>query len=127
MKIEVKDSKIGGKGVFAIEDIKNGEVILSWNPKVILKDDLAKLSDDELNYIVKKDEEAYFQMQEPEKFVNHSCNPNSAVVGDSDVAIRDIKRGEEITSDYGIECSMLSFECNCGSKNCRHQIQGILR
>jgi len=61
-------------------------------------------------------------MQVPEKYVNHSCNANTRVGNQCDIAIRDIKKGEEITSDYGKEGSFISFKCECGSKNCRGRI-----
>lgn len=50
------------------------------------------------------------------RYINHSCDPNTAPQNESDVAIRAIKAGEEITSGYA------DFEgepCNCGAPNCR--------
>lgn len=57
-------------------------------------------------------------MQPPERYVNHSCDPNTKAINNSDVAVRDIKIDEEITSDYTGSVSK-SFQCRCGSKNCR--------
>ncbi len=57
-------------------------------------------------------------MQSPEKFVNHSCQANTKVKNGCDIAIKNIKKGEEITADYGKEISV-SFICRCGHKNCR--------
>ena len=37
---------------------------------------------------------------EPERYVNHSCANNTGVEEFTDVAVRDILPGEEITSDY---------------------------
>jgi SET domain-containing protein len=48
----------------------------------------------------------------------HSCDANTHVVGKSDVALRDIAIGDEITSDY-IDLETENFSCNCGSPNCR--------
>jgi SET domain-containing protein len=126
MKIEVRDSAIGGKGVFATEDIKAGEVIINWHPMVINEEQLKKLASEDRHYLIKVEAGRYYLMQDPEKYVNHSCSPNSKVVGDSDVAISDIEGGVEVTSDYGKEGNMLSFECNCGANNCRHLIKGLL-
>lgn len=39
-------------------------------------------------------------MMIPERYVNHSETPNTKPVAKSDVAIRKIKAGEEITSSY---------------------------
>lgn len=37
----------------------------------------------------------------PEKYVNHSSNPNTVqdLINRCDIALRDIKKGEEITTD----------------------------
>ncbi len=59
-------------------------------------------------------------MQSPERYVNHSCVANTQVKDFCDVAVRDISKGEEITSDYSEGLlSGFSMRCNCGSKNCR--------
>ena len=62
-------------------------------------------------------------MGSPARYVNHSCCANTRVVGESDVAGRDIKKGEEITGDYEQESQLEhSFSCNCGAPNCRKLI-----
>ena len=65
-----------------------------------------------------------FLMQPPEKYVNHSCEANTEVKNHCDVAIRYIKKGDEITSDYNKKGSFVSFICKCGSKRCRGIIKG---
>ena len=59
-------------------------------------------------------------------FLNHSCNPNVGIRGQvSFVAMRDIRRGEELTYDWTMENpGKWSFKCNCGEKNCRMTITG---
>lgn len=63
-----------------------------------------------------------------ENFVNHSCIPNAKIDWENLtlVSIRDILPDEEITYDY-----MTSdwdhedpFECKCGAKYCRGNLQG---
>jgi D-alanine-D-alanine ligase len=58
---------------------------------------------------------------------NHSCDPNCAYDGLDVVALRKIKKGEELTLDYAqfLDKNMEPFHCNCGSKNCRGLIMGI--
>lgn len=47
------------------------------------------------------DEEQYLDLNELSRTFNHSCNPNSFIKGKNElVALRDIKKGEEITFDY---------------------------
>jgi len=63
-------------------------------------------------------------MQPPERYINHSCDPNSYVKTVQGVrtllAMRQIKKGAEITYDYAINGYYeTSNPCNCGAKNCR--------
>lgn len=116
--IIVKKSKISGKGVFALRDFKKGEIILKWNPKPLKKSEIESLLPREKTYVVHLGKK-YFLMQAPERYVNHSCGANTTVKDNSDVAIRKIKKGEEITSDYIKTSGGSSFECKCGSKKCR--------
>ena len=57
--------------------------------------------------------------------MNHSCNPNCDTdIVDGKIWIRsfkDIKKGEELTYDYGFSFHKEDFRehvCKCGSKNC---------
>lgn len=57
---------------------------------------------------------------------NHSCSPNTVYDGLNIIALRHIAIGEEITLDYAgfLNESSASFECRCGSSNCRGRISG---
>lgn len=114
----IKKSKINEKGVFAARDFKKGEIVLKWNPKILKESEVKDLKDSQKHYLCRAGKDKYFLMQPPERFVNHSCNANTQVKDNCDVAIRNIKKGEEITSDYK-QGSSVSFICNCGSENCR--------
>ncbi len=115
--IVIKKSKINNKGVFAARDFKKGEVVILWHPKIISKKEFEDLTKENNQYLMNQDGN-YFLMQSPEKFVNHSCDPNTKSINKSDVATRDIKSGEEITSFYLDPGS----KCNCGSQSCRGMI-----
>jgi hypothetical protein len=58
--------------------------------------------------------------------INHSCDPNSWLVGLDVVAKRDIKKDEQITMEYATFCvdNMSTFTCSCGSGKCRGTITG---
>lgn len=84
------------------------------------KSEVDKLSSKEKHYIDQVGKK-YFLMQTPEKYVNHSCEPNTTAKNHCDVAIRDIKVGEEITSNYS-KNSLMPFKCKCGSKKCNRII-----
>lgn len=121
--IIIKDSKIQGKGVFANRDFKKGEVVIKYNLKPLTKEEFENLSEKEKHYTDFHDGK-YWLFQIPERYVNHSCNPNTNQILNKDikcdVAIKDIKKGEEITSDYSKEdIPGLNMKCNCRSKNCK--------
>lgn len=60
------------------------------------------------------------------RYVNHSCSPVANFVEVSNglrstvvvVSTQDIRRGEEVTADYGDD---LWFVCRCGLTTCRHR------
>ena len=118
-KFEVKDSVIQGRGLFAIQKINSGEVVVSWHPKILTKEEAGALPAEEQEHYLYPEGDHLLWMQPPERFMNHSCNANTHVVGKSDVALRDISPGEEITSDY-IDLETEHFTCNCGAANCRN-------
>ncbi len=60
-------------------------------------------------------------------YFNHSCNGNLGFSATGDfVALKNIKKGEEITYDYGLAESNPTFKmpCHCGEKQCRAIITG---
>ena len=118
--VVVKKSRISGIGVFAGRDYKEGEIVLKWDTSYILsKEEFNKMSREEKRHITFLNKKYVF-MQPPERYVNHSCNPNTIGKDFCDIANRDIKKGEEITSDYSDYADEgLSFECNCKGKNCK--------
>lgn len=119
-------SKIAGKGAFAGRHYNSGDIIFDWSDYcVVHKDD--PLMDDKALQVAPD----LFMPKYPgcvDDLVNHSCDPNSAVViRDGKVqlkAIRPINAMMEITFDYSI--TMLDdewfMECKCGAKNCRRVI-----
>ncbi|MBI5415096.1 SET domain-containing protein [Candidatus Peregrinibacteria bacterium] len=123
-QVLVKNSGIEGKGVFAHRDFKKGEIVLHWDTSHTLpKEKVEKMSNEEKKYISFLDGK-YVILQEPEKYVNHSCEPNTTAQHFCDVAMRDIQQGEEITADYSEELPPNTYmECNCGRKKCRKIIR----
>lgn len=120
--VVVKESKIHDKGVFAARDFKKGETVIDWSTcsEIITKEEVDRLSKDEKRYVSWLKDDKYALFRSPGKYVNHSCDSNTKAKDGKDVAVRDIKEGEEITADYVLEkVPDLDFKCNCGSKNCR--------
>jgi SET domain-containing protein len=125
MNVAVVQSKIQGRGLFAQKDFKKGEMVLDWNEKnkYLSKEEVQELSDDEKRYVALHDGK-YLFIAEPERHMNHSCDPNTETKDGLDFALRDIKKGEEITGDYDKEGTLIGFSCNCRSDNCRKFIAG---
>jgi len=117
----VKDARKKGKGVFALKNFKKGEFIFRGKKgRVIHRKDLPKLSKDDGMHLNEVDYNTYEIMQAPEKFLNHSCDPNSISKGRSLFALKPIRKGEEITVDYRINAfDRNRWRCYCGSKNCK--------
>lgn len=64
----------------------------------------------------------------PLRFLNHSCNPNSVRLGAYTIcALRDIAKGEPITIDYStFEINpKWRMECQCGAPHCRREIRSV--
>jgi hypothetical protein len=66
-------------------------------------------------------------MQFPERYINHSCDPNVYVATlDGErvvIALRDISAGEEIAYDYCINGGGDTlWTCHCGAGRCRRTI-----
>lgn len=126
-------SKIGGKGLFAGETIKAGDIILSFGGVLALVEDrnsgkylsstFAGITD---GIMICEDGDSEKDLSD---YINHSCQPN---VGMDDcitiVAISDIQKDEELLCDYSFweadETWKMRCECNCGSPKCRKQISG---
>jgi uncharacterized protein len=117
--IEIRPSGIGGRGVFARRRFRQGEVVFRWNlSRKIRRDHLELLSPEEHHFLNPFDDEFFVVVGEPERYVNHSCANNTRVEQFTDVAIRDILPGEEITSDYRSGGAAVDFVCHCGAPNC---------
>jgi SET domain-containing protein len=101
--IVVKPSSIEGLGVFAKRSFKKDEVVFRWNPKRLTKQELENLPADQKRYVNTLSDGTSVLMQVPERYVNSSENPNTFMSGETDIALRDIAEGEEITSKYPLE------------------------
>jgi hypothetical protein len=126
--IIVKPSFTHGKGVFANREFKKDEVILDIDDTHIAKDE-SQLTQYQKENVCDWLPDKIVLMQSPERYINHSCNPNSYIKTISGIrkvlAMGHIKRGEEITYDYSINGDNDgTFKCHCGSGNCRGTYQG---
>ena len=120
MSVIIRNSKIEGKGVFAGTDFKKGDIVMKWDDSVILtKNEAKKIPKMYRKYLVFFKSQ-YIMAQSPEKYLNHSCEPNTKEGKLCDVAANDIKKGEELTTDYSINAPPhIKMKCVCGSKKCK--------
>lgn len=137
--IVVKDSGIQGRGLFATEDIKAGEITWRQGP------DEPRYHLDTIRSWPSEKQEKFFRLAyqvgdewyhgpvegaavDPADFMNHSCDPNTWFINDAAmVARRDIKKSEEITYDYAtseIAETYVLPHCKCGAPDCRQTVRG---
>ena len=120
----IKKSPIEGKGVFAARDFRKGEMIIRWDiSRQLTAEEAEKLPLKEKKYVIFCKGKRILA-QPPERYVNHSCDANTTSANFCDVAVRNIKKGEEITANYSQDMSPgESMECACKSKTCRKNIR----
>lgn len=128
-KIEVRKSSIEGKGVFANHDFRHGEEILQIDDSHEVKKE-ADLTQYQKDYIADwLPDSRVVLMQAPERYINHSCEPSSHIETEDGirkvVASHYIRKGQEITYDYGEDFTD-KYKCNCGSPKCRGIVRGSL-
>lgn len=137
-KYLMKGNAISGFGIYASEEIKQGEIIFCCEGA---EHSLVTKKHVDLHWT--EEEKKRFQLyaypisdevysiwdKEPENWApqNHSCNANTVYAGLNVVTNRLIKKGEELTLDYSLflDATAASFECHCGAANCRKVICGV--
>ena len=127
---KIGPSKINNKGLFAKYNIKKGTKIINYIGKIITKKETEqnpKFDNDKAIYLYnltnKYDLDGDFSYNKA-RLINHSCEPNCEVTGSGlkvwVYAIKDIKKNEELSYDYGFsyDKDYKQFPCKCGAKNC---------
>jgi len=117
----------GGRGVFAREKVRKGDMIVVWGGEVVTGETLRAMSEDRLRLALQVEDDLFLltTSEGAADWVNHSCDPNAGLDGQIVlVALRDIRAGEEITFDYATSDASPydEFECGCGSRICRGHI-----
>jgi SET domain-containing protein len=100
MDVIIGKGNLAGKGVYANRDFKKGEVVIKYNLKPLTEEEFENLPESEKMF-VHEHSSIINLYSEPERYVNHSENPNTYqdLINKYDIALRDIKKGEEITTD----------------------------
>lgn len=135
IEVRIAEDKRKGLGLFATARIQKGELIsdTEGDMQVVSKAEEKRLSHwkSELCYEISEREvlcPINFDAPSPTLRLNHSCKPN--VVSNTDIyktyALRDIKPGAELATDYAtIDADPnWKMECFCGEPSCRKFITG---
>jgi len=138
-RIQVRRSGIHGKGVFALQAIAAGSLIIEYIGELIdWPEALRRHPHDPTD----PNHTFYFHIDDgrvidavvggnASRWINHSCEPNCEAEEDGCrvfiKALRDICPGEELFFDYGLVIDerhtaalKKQYECRCGSASCRH-------
>lgn len=127
-KIITRASGIHNKGIFATRDIRRGELIDYIRGPLrhlhIKSKEDADIGPDWIGVSAR----TWINPKWPFNYINHSCNPSAGIEGKIRCrAMRDIKKGEEITMDYATtEVSPFwKMRCQCKQPHCRKVIRAI--
>lgn len=137
-RIQTRRSSVHGNGVFAVQDIAEGETLIEYKGEVISwKEALRRHPHDP----AQPNHTFYFHIDDDRvidgnvdgnaaRWINHSCDPScEADEQDGRIfikALRNIAAGEELSYDYGLiidepytEKLLSEFPCWCGTADCR--------
>ncbi|OOG37257.1 SET domain-containing protein [Polaromonas sp. A23] len=137
-RIQTRRSGVHGKGVFAVQDLAEGETLIEYIGEVVTwKEALRRHPHDPKD----PNHTFYFHMDEDHvidakyggnssRWINHSCNPNCEADEQGGrvyiKALRNIKAGEELFYDYGLIIDAkytkklkAEYPCWCGATDCR--------
>ena len=136
---KVKKSGVHGYGVFATKDIKKNTRIIEYIGEKVSRKEGDKRSERRIKKYLNSEKTGSVYIFELNKkydidgsplynkarYINHSCDPNCEVdILDDKIwisSIRNIKKGDELSYDYGYEFDKSDFKdhiCKCGSKSC---------
>ena len=127
---KIKKSLIDKRGLYANCDIKEGTKIIEYKGKIISVQQSEidpKFDNDKAIYLFninkRYDLDGNFKYNIA-RLINHSCDPNCEVFGKGFkvwvFAMKDIKKGDELSYDYGFSFDedYKQYPCKCGSKKC---------
>ena len=129
---KIKKSNIdkNGRGLYATKNIKTGTKIIEYVGNIITKkqtENSDKFDNSKPIYLFnlnKRYDLDGLVSWNPARLINHSCSNNADYEGTGlkiwVVANQEIKKGEEITCDYGFgyDSDYRQFPCECKSINC---------
>lgn len=139
--IEVRESTIQGRGVFARKRIQPGRKIIEYTGERISSDEVDRRYDDENmerhhTFLFEVDDDVVIDAAvggNEARFINHSCEPNCEAIQEDDqiyiYSKRNIQPGVELAYDYQYDLDepltpelIRRYPCYCGAAKCRGTI-----
>jgi SET domain-containing protein len=137
-RIQVRRSGVHGKGVYALQALHKGEVVIEYigeriTWKQALKRHPSNPDDPNHTFFFHLDDQNVIDAGvggNAARWINHACKPNcEADEEDGRVfikALRTIEPGEELFYDYGLSIDdrytpklKAEYACRCGARKCR--------
>jgi SET domain-containing protein len=137
-RIQVRKSGVHGKGVFALQDLPEGETLIEYVGEIISWKEAQRRhphdpNDPHHTFYFHIDEKTVIDAKyggNAARWINHACRPNcEADEIDGRIfikSLRSLKPGEELFYDYGLiiddrytPALKKQYECRCGSSKCR--------
>jgi SET domain-containing protein len=128
-RMEVRNSGIHGRGVFAAESIPANRKVIEYTGERISARQCEKRGHGKCTYYFTLDR--YWVIDgamggSGAEYINHSCGPNliSRIMKGHILymSLRKIRAGEELTVDYHFDKKDETVMCRCGSESCRRTI-----
>ena len=134
-RIEVRESGVHGRGVYATKPIPKGARIIEYTGRRVLWENVPNDPDDPHTFLFGLDNG--IEVIDPTirgneaRWINHSCDPNCEAIEEEDervfiYALRDLQQGEELFYDYALQVDepitrevAEESRCFCGSSRCR--------
>jgi hypothetical protein len=134
-RIEFRNSRISGSGMFAREPIKKGETVCIVGGIVMTDAEFMDFQALHRNYNAVQIDDHLHLVEDPEVTrnlegsMNHSCDSSTWMADEATLVARwDLDAGEEATVDYALFTTqsnwMLDSRCRCSSPDCRRIITG---
>jgi len=128
-KLEIRESKIHRRGVYALERIPARRTVIEYTGERISRRETKRRGQGPLTYLFTLDE--YWTIDgavggSGAEIINHSCGPNLAsCIRNGHILYtskRAIEPGEELTVDYRFSEKIEAVRCRCRTANCRGTI-----
>ncbi len=131
-EVAVRESQIGGLGVFTLQRLQAGLVVREFKlEREVTPESPLRPERGERPEHCPLIGGRFFLVGSPDRYLNHSCDPNVYLrLGASRIdiiALRDIDAGSELCLDYLINNpGGDSWRCHCGAGRCRGEIRPTL-